>query len=140
MGVMTGADGIIEMSAPPSATTPSRAPVVIETRNGHLIATLTSRVPSATEVQAAQQAIVAALSGFEGKGRCYVLDLSQIAALSSLGIGLCLDTRHRAVERGLRPILVGLQPPMLNLLRTMKVDRLFTIFHDESELSRMLSA
>lgn len=121
-------------------TTPRQAPVTITVRNGHMVAAINLRLLSADEVQIAHEEIVRALARFEGKGRCFVLDLSTVAALSSLGVGMCVDTRHRAIERGMRPILFGLQPPLLHLLRVLKVDRLSTIVHGESELGRMLDA
>lgn len=122
-----------------TSTTDSRkAPVDLQVRNGHLVAAVTVEVVGQKDAQLAHDAISRALDGFEGKGRCFVLDLSSVSLLSSLGLGLCVDTRHRAMERGMKPVLCGLRPTLLELLRMMKVDRLFTLVHGETELARML--
>lgn len=121
-----------------TSTEPRQAPVEIEVRNGHLVALVTVQVVGQNEAQLAHDAICRALTGFEGKGRCFVLDLTRVVMLSSLGLGMCVDTRHRAIERGMKPILCGLHEPLLDLLRMMKVDRLFTVVHGEAELSRLI--
>jgi len=122
-----------------TSTTESRsAPVELQVRNGHLLAAVTVGVVGQSEAQLAHEAISRALSGFEGKGRLFVLDLSRVSLLSSLGLGMCVDTRHRAIEREMKPVLYGLQPSLLELLRMMKMDRLFTIAHGEAEFRRMV--
>lgn len=121
-----------------STTEPRSAPVELQVRNGHLVAAITVEVVAQRDAQLAHDEISRAIAGFEGKGRCFVLDLSRVSLLSSLGLGMCVDTRHRAIERGMKPLLCGLQPSLLDLLRIMKVDRLFTLVHGEAELARMI--
>jgi len=118
---------------------PRQAPVEVEVRNGHLVASVMVPVVGQKEAQWVHDEITKALAGFEGKGRCFVLDLSRVSMLSSLGLVMCIDTRHRAIERGMRPIINGLQSSMLELLRMMKIDRLFTLVHGDAELRRILS-
>jgi anti-anti-sigma factor len=121
-----------------STIEPRSAPVDLQVRNGHLVASITVGVVAQRDAQLAHDEISRALAAFEGKGRCFVLDLSRVSLLSSLGLGMCVDTRHRAIERGMKPLLCGLQPSLLDLLRMMKVDRLFTLVHGQAELARMI--
>lgn len=121
-----------------ATTEPRQAPVQVAVRNGHLLAQVLVPVIGQREAQMVHEEINRALSGFEGKGRFFVLDLSQVMMLSSLGLVMCIDTRHRAIERGMRPLLSGVQPSLLDLLRMMKMDRLFTLVHGDTELARIL--
>jgi len=121
-----------------TSTEPLQAPVQVEVCNGHLLAEVLVPVIGQREAQVVHDEINRALAGFEGKGRCFVLDLSHVMMLSSLGLVMCIDTRHRAIERGMRPILSGVQPALLDLLRLMKMDRLFTLVHGGAELARIL--
>jgi len=119
-------------------TESGKAPVELDLRHGHLVAQVTAQVLGQREAQEAAEAITKALLAFEGKGRCFVLDLGRVSMLSSLGLGMCVDTRHRALERGMRPVMYGLSPQLLELMRMMKVDRLFTFVHGPAELARIL--
>lgn len=65
-----------------------------------------------------------------------VLDLSAVAAISSVGLGACLDLRRRCEALGAKMVLVGLSPHLRNVIRTMRLDRLFTILAPEDALSR----
>lgn len=118
----------------------SNAPVELEVRHGHLVAQVTAQVLGQNEAHLVAEALGTALKGFEGKGHYFVLDLSRVSMISSLGLGMCVDTRHRAIERGMRPVMFGLSPQLLELLRMMKIDRLFTFVHGAAELERILEA
>ncbi len=72
------------------------------------------------------------------KGKCLVIDLSRTVSLSSMGLGLCVDIRNRAVDAGLRPIIAGMNIQLADLFRMMRVDRLFTITSSAIELERLL--
>ena len=72
------------------------------------------------------------------KGKCLVIDLSRTNSLSSMGLGLCVDLRNRAVDAGLRPVLAGMNIQLTDLVRMMRVDRLFTITSSSHDLERLL--
>ena len=72
------------------------------------------------------------------KGKCLVIDLSRTNSLSSMGLGLCVDLRNRAVDAGLRPVLAGMNIQLTDLVRMMRVDRLFTITSSSNDLERLL--
>ncbi|GDY05426.1 hypothetical protein LBMAG51_02130 [Phycisphaerae bacterium] len=72
------------------------------------------------------------------KGKCLVIDLSRTNSLSSMGLGLCVDLRNRAVDAGLRPVIAGMNIQLTDLIRMMRVDRLFTITSSSHDLERLL--
>jgi anti-anti-sigma factor len=59
-----------------------------------------------------------------------VIDLSQVSAIASLGLGTCLEIRRRAAERGATTALAGLNRHLDTLFRTMRLDRLYIIDGD----------
>jgi anti-anti-sigma factor len=77
-----------------------------------------------------------AIEGPEATPSRVVLDLSAVAAISSMGLGTCLDLRRRSESVGAEMVLIGLSPHLRNVIRTMRLDRLFTILAPESPLSR----
>lgn len=65
-----------------------------------------------------------------------IIDLTEVAAISSMGLGTCLDLRRRGEATGAETILIGLSPHLRNVIRTMRLERLFTIAAPEDALSR----
>ena len=65
-----------------------------------------------------------------------ILDLTAVAAISSMGLGTCLDLRRRGEALGAETTLIGLSSLLRNVIRTMRLDRLFTIAAPEDALSR----
>jgi len=70
--------------------------------------------------------------------RHLVLDLSRTRTISSMGLGLCVDLRNRAVARGLSPILAGTSGDLLDVFRMMKLERLFTVVRSDRDLRDLL--
>lgn len=111
------------------------------TRRGHLIAQVLSpsvgqrEVPIiAAEVGDAMQAL-----GDYAKGRNFVLDLSRVTALSSMGLGMCVDLRNRAGHAKMKALLVGAHGTLLELLKLMKIDRQYQLVADAASLDRLLA-
>jgi anti-anti-sigma factor len=75
----------------------------------------------------------------EGKGRAMVLDLSDVRMLSSMGLGMCVDLKNQADRAKMRPLLFGVSTTLLELLKLMRVDRLYTVVADQSALDRQLA-
>lgn len=67
-----------------------------------------------------------------------VLDLSAVSAISSMGLGTCLDLRRRGDAVGAETILLGLSSHLRNVLCTMRLDRLFTILDRDSPAGRRI--
>ncbi len=115
-------------------------PIALAPQGGHLRVTVTAPTVGQREAPLIATAIGEALKTHEGKGKYFVLDLSSVNVLSSLGLGMCVDVRHRALERGMKPVLYGMPQHLVELLRMMKVDRLFTVVHAAPDLDRLLAS
>jgi anti-anti-sigma factor len=77
-----------------------------------------------------------AIEGPTSRPSRIVLDLSAVAAISSVGLGTCLDLRCRCEAVGGQMVLVGLSRHLRNVIRTMRLDRLFTILESDHALFR----
>jgi anti-anti-sigma regulatory factor len=111
--------------------------VTVSVKNKHTIARL-----DAVSIGPREAAIIATevsrMLISATKGKCLVIDLSRTNSLSSMGLGLCVDLRNRAVDAGLRPVLAGMNIQLTDLVRMMRVDRLFTITSSSNDLERLL--
>ena len=111
--------------------------VTISAKNKHMIARL-----DAVSIGPREAALIATevsrMLTSSTKGKCLVIDLSRTNSLSSMGLGLCVDLRNRAVDAGLRPVLAGMNIQLTDLVRMMRVDRLFTITSSSNDLERLL--
>jgi anti-anti-sigma factor len=70
--------------------------------------------------------------------RHLVLDLGKARSMSAIGLALCVDLRNRAVAAGLSPVLAGASGEVLDVLRMMKVERLFNVVRSERDLKQLL--
>ena len=111
--------------------------VTVSVKNKHMIARL-----DAVSIGPREAALIATevtrMLVSATKGKCLVIDLSRTNSLSSMGLGLCVDLRNRAVDAGLRPVLAGMNIQLTDLVRMMRVDRLFTITSSSNDLERLL--
>ncbi|MCX5663400.1 MAG: STAS domain-containing protein [Planctomycetota bacterium] len=111
--------------------------VTVSVKNKHMIARL-----DAVSIGPREAALIATevsrMLTSSTKGKCLVIDLSRTNSLSSMGLGLCVDLRNRAVDAGLRPVLAGMNIQLTDLVRMMRVDRLFTITSSSHDLERLL--
>ncbi len=111
--------------------------VTVSMKNKHMIARL-----DAVSIGPREAALIATevsrMLTSSTRGKCLVIDLSRTNSLSSMGLGLCVDLRNRAVDAGLRPVLAGMNIQLTDLVRMMRVDRLFTITSSSHDLERLL--
>jgi len=76
-----------------------------------------------------------------GRGlRSLVLDLRDVELMTSMGLGMCIDARNTARQRGASTVVFGLRPRLAEQLQMLKLDRLYTIVGSEAELSRAIAA
>lgn len=122
---------------PDSSTSSASTMVTISTRNQHVLVRLHATTIGGQEALAIVTEVAKALEGAT-RGKKFVIDLSRTNALSSMGLGLCVDLRNRANDAGLRPVLTGMNVQLAELFHMMRVDRLFTIATSGGELERML--
>ena len=117
--------------------TSSETFVTVSVKNKHTIARLDAVSIGPREAGIIATEVSRMLIGAT-KGKCLVIDLSRTNSLSSMGLGLCVDLRNRAVDAGLRPVLAGMNIQLTDLVRMMRVDRLFTITSSSNDLERLL--
>ncbi|MCP3905619.1 MAG: STAS domain-containing protein [Planctomycetes bacterium] len=98
--------------------------------------------PNVTErhVAIAARELAGAFDAAGPRLRRFVLDLSDVQFLSSLGVGLCIDARNRARGLGARCYLYGVQPTLDAQFRLLKLDRLYRRVRSETDLARTLAA
>lgn len=113
----------------------------LRTVRGHLIARIIPAQVGQREVSIVADEIGAAISELaqDAKGRCMVLDMSDVRMMSSMGLGMCVDLKNRADHARMRPVLFGASATILELLRLMRVDRLYTVVPDAPSLERLLA-
>jgi len=113
----------------------------IWTARGHLIARVLTPNVGQREVAIVTSEIGDAITELqsESKGRAMVLDLSDVRMLSSMGLGMCVDLKNQADRAKMRPLLFGANATLLELLKLMRVDRLYTVVADQSALDRQLA-
>lgn len=107
---------------------------------GHLVAKVLAPNAAQREVPIITSEIGAFIDGMgdTGKGKCFVLDLSEVRLLSSMGIGMCVDLKNRADRAHMKAVLFGAVPSLLELLKLMRVDRLYAVAADQKALDKLL--
>lgn len=111
------------------------------TRRGHLIAQVLSPNVGQREVPIIAAEVGEAIQALseDGKARHFVLDLGRVTALSSMGLGMCVDLRNRASHARMKALLVGANGTLLELLKLMKIDRQYQLVPDAVTLDRLLA-
>lgn len=105
---------------------------------GHLVARVVVPSIGQNEAPFIREQVLARL-GSTARGKAFVLDLSQVSLVSSLGLGTCVDLRNCAERAGLRPVAAGLNRHLVELFRLMRIERLFHIARTEQELEAVLA-
>jgi anti-anti-sigma factor len=68
------------------------------------------------------------------------VDMSEVAFLNSMGIGMLVDLRGKiAVRKNMKLVLGGVKPELEQLLKMVRLDKLFSICSDEASLKKALS-
>ncbi|MCP3903673.1 MAG: STAS domain-containing protein [Planctomycetes bacterium] len=99
--------------------------VELTARGGILTATVTTPALGLREAPAVAEVLVDAIDEFRGTLRYIVLDLSSVAFMNSTGLGMCIDARNRAANRGAGAVAVGLGRDIEALFELMRLDRFF---------------
>ncbi len=77
---------------------------------------------------------IASLSGY----RWLVIDMQQVTFMSSMGIGMLVDARSRAAGLKMKVILANVTGDLDQLLRMVKLDKVFSICTTEKQLRKTL--
>ena len=70
--------------------------------------------------------------------RALVFDLSEVTFMNSMGVGMCIDLRNRAVEQDAKTFIIGLTPELQKLFEAVKVDELFTLVRSRDDVTKSL--
>jgi anti-anti-sigma factor len=74
------------------------------------------------------------LSGF----KWLVIDMKEVTFMSSMGIGMLVDARSRAAGRKMKVVLANVASELDQLLRMVKLDKVFKICANERQLNKAL--
>lgn len=70
----------------------------------------------------------------------FIIDLKSVTFMSSMGVGVCIALRNKAIAAGAKPILFGTAPDLVKLLAMMKIDQMYKLAKDQAELDMLLRA
>jgi anti-anti-sigma regulatory factor len=112
--------------------------VVIERQRRGLYARVVCPAIGQREAPIITDEINAALDQTKDLKGSFVLDLSGVNQITSMGLGMCIDVRNRVASAKLKPYLFGTNRSVLDLLRLMKVDKLYTVVHGQDDLGKIL--
>lgn len=68
-----------------------------------------------------------------------VLDFSSVTVLSSMGLGMLIDLRNRCNTMGMRPVIFGANGQLRDLLRMMKIDRMYALMYGRDDLYKAVA-
>ena len=68
----------------------------------------------------------------------FIIDLKSVTYMSSMGVGVCIALRNKAIAAGAKPILFGTSAEMVKLLAMMKIDQMYKLAKDQGELDMLL--
>jgi len=68
----------------------------------------------------------------------FIVDLKGVNFMSSMGVGVCIALRNKAVAAGAKPILFGASADLAKLLAMMKIDQMYKFAKDQGELDILL--
>lgn len=72
--------------------------------------------------------------------RVLVLDMTDVQAMASLGLGMCIELRNAAHAKNATTIVHALSNDLSALFRLMKVERLYKMAPSPRDLERALAA
>jgi anti-anti-sigma factor len=67
-----------------------------------------------------------------------VIDMAEVTFMSSMGIGMLVDARSRAAGKKMKVVLANVATELDQLLRMVKLDKVFTICTNKKQLHKAL--
>jgi anti-anti-sigma factor len=68
----------------------------------------------------------------------FIIDIKGVNFMSSMGVGVCIALRNKAVAAGAKPILFGASADLAKLVAMMKLDQMYKFAKDQGELDILL--
>ena len=66
------------------------------------------------------------------------VDMSEVTFMNSMGIGMLVDLRGKASNRKMKLVLGGVKPELEQLLKMVRLDKLFKICTNDAQLAKAL--
>ncbi len=85
-------------------------------------------------ISASLQEALADISGY----KWLVIDMREVTFMSSMGIGMLVDARSRAAGRKMKGVLANVATEMDQLLRMVKLEKVFAICTNDKQLKKAL--
>lgn len=67
-----------------------------------------------------------------------LIDMSEVNFMNSMGIGMLVDLRSQAAAKNMNLVMGGVKPDLENLLKMVRLDKLFTICTNDKQLAKAL--
>lgn len=83
------------------------------------------------------QAFKAALDA-DKDSRHLLVDMSEVTFMNSMGIGMLVDIRSQAAGKKMNLVMGGVKPELEQLLKMVRLDKLFTICTNDKQLAKAL--
>ena len=112
--------------------------VILETHRRGLYARIVCPSIGQREAPIISCEIIEAIDRNPGVKGNFILDMTGVNQITSMGLGMCIDIRNRVATAKLKPHLFGTSRTVLDLLRMMKVDKLYTVIHGPDEIGKIL--
>ncbi len=100
----------------------------------------TIHAPTITERESGiiSESLQEALADVGSSYKWLVIDMKQVTFMSSMGIGMLVDARSRAAGRKMKVVLSNVAGELDQLLRMVKLDKVFKICTTDKQLKKAL--
>ncbi len=120
-----------------SSSTPQSLFVRFRTDDDAFVATLDAPSINQREAEIIGSSIEEAMVDLAGY-KWFVVDMAEVTFMSSMGIGMLIDARSRAVGRKMKLVLANVTKDLEQLLKMVKLDKVFVICSSEKQLRKAL--
>ena len=101
------------------------------------IATIDAPTINQREAEIISASMQEAMIDLTGYKWC-VVDMKQVTFMSSMGIGMLVDARSRAAGRKMKLVLANVTKDLEQLLKMVKLDKVFPICTNEKQLNKAI--
>jgi anti-anti-sigma factor len=101
------------------------------------IATIDAPTINQREAEIISASMQEAMIDLTGYKWC-VVDMKQVTFMSSMGIGMLVDARSRAAGRKMKLVLANVTKDLEQLLKMVKLDKVFPICTNEKQLKKAI--
>ena len=120
-----------------SSSTPQSLFVRFRTDGDAFVATIDAPSINQREAEIIGSSIEEAMVDLAGH-KWFVVDMAEVTFMSSMGIGMLIDARSRAAGRKMKLVLANVTKDLEQLLKMVKLDKVFVICSSEKQLRKAL--